>query len=131
MITLTTEQAQQIEEALEELHYSSGTVKAVTLYKSALAAIREELAEQDKQEPVAWRWKNGNEWLNKYTYLDNGAPDCPELCEPLYAAPVYTKDLTDDEAQKLWNDTSSIVPMWAHHLHFARAVIAADREKNK
>jgi len=50
---------------------------------------------------------------------------------PLYAAPVRTKDLTDDEAQKLWNDTSSIVPMWAHHLHFARAVIAADREKNK
>jgi len=99
--------------------------------QTTLTALREALAEQAEQEPVAWRWKNGNEWLNKYTYLDNGAPDCPELCEPLYAAPVYTKDLTDDEAQKLWNDTSSIVPMWAHHLHFARAVIAADREKNK
>ena len=55
------------EEALEELHYSSGTVKAVTLYKSALAAIREALSEpvntrscseysEVKQEPVAFKF---------------------------------------------------------------------------
>ena len=49
----TTEALKLAEEALEELHYSSGTVKAVTLYKSALAAIREALAEPVKQEPVA------------------------------------------------------------------------------
>ena len=41
----TTAALKLAEEALEELHYSSGTVKAVTLYKSALAAIREALAE--------------------------------------------------------------------------------------
>ena len=86
-------------------------------------------AEQAEQEPVAWRWKNGNEWLNKYTYLDNGAPDCPELCEPLYAAPVRTKDLTElldvmvgmaNYIDKLGGDSKGF-----------RAVIAADREKNK
>lgn len=49
----TTEAFKLAEEALEELHYSSGTVKAVTLYKSALAAIREALAGQGKQEPVS------------------------------------------------------------------------------
>jgi hypothetical protein len=41
------------------------------------------------QEPVAWRWKNNGEdkWLNEYTYLDRGGPDCPEECEPLYTTP--------------------------------------------
>ena len=50
----TTEALKLAEEALEELHYSSGTVKAVTLYRHALAAIREALAEPVKQEPIAW-----------------------------------------------------------------------------
>ena len=51
----TTEALKLAEEALEELHYSSGTVKAVTLYKSALAAIREALADHsgDSNEMVA------------------------------------------------------------------------------
>ena len=42
---------------------------------------------------------------------------------PLYAAPVRTKDLSDDEIQKIWEETIS-------DYKFARAVIAADREKN-
>ena len=41
------------------------------------------------------------------------------------AAPVRTKDLTDDEIRKLWSDAELDIT-W-----FARAVIAADREKNK
>lgn len=45
----TTEALKLAEEALEELHYSSGTVKAVTLYKSAIAAIREALADHVEQ----------------------------------------------------------------------------------
>lgn len=44
---------------------------------------------QPEQEPVAWRWENNgsDNWIRKYTYLDNGAPDEPELCEALYTAP--------------------------------------------
>lgn len=41
-----------------------------------------------------------------------------------YAAPVRTKDLTDDEIASIRN-------LYASDLYFARAVIAADREKNK
>ncbi len=92
-----------------------------------------------KQEPVAYAVKSQGSVFSLVSSVSAAEEivsmlrnDCPDTTFfPLYAAPVRTKDLTDDEAQKLWNDTSSIVPMWAHHLHFARAVIAADREKNK
>ena len=86
-------------------------------------------AEQAEQEPVAIIEKEAG--FETEVYATGYADSLPDGVFKLYAAPVRTKDLTDDEAQKLWNDTSSIVPMWAHHLHFARAVIAADREKNK
>jgi len=55
------------------------------------------------QEPVAWRWKNNGEdkWLNEYVYLDNGGPDCPEECEPLYTTPPAAQrqwvGLTDEQ----------------------------------
>ena len=85
--------------------------------------------QQAEQEPDYFGLTHDHTWLSidKKQY-DKLKPEGRMAC---YAAPVRTKDLTDDEAQKLWHDTSSIVPMWAHHLHFARAVIAADREKNK
>ena len=137
----TTKALKLAEEALEELHYSSGTVKAVTLYKSALAAIRDALAEpvqkpwyerEDshnaneraepvKQEPVAWRWPTHNGYAYAETHFDD------EGGEPLYAAPVRTKDLTDDEIYTLYSEPCSDREM----VEFARAVIAADRRKNK
>lgn len=46
---------------------------------------------------------------------------------PVYAAPVRTKDLTDDEISRLWYDSS----YGDSGIDFARAVIAADREKNR
>ena len=49
---------------------------------------------------------------------------CGSSDAPLYAAPVRTKDLTDDEIGELIMPVKSI-------MEFARAVIAADREKNK
>lgn len=45
----------------------------------------------------------------------------------LNATPVRTKDLTDDEILQMYTMT----PQAAGHVGFARAVIAADREKNK
>ena len=124
------------------------SMKAITALREALAeqadqidlietnkALAKEIIEMKKQAeqvPMAWvaedicdgQFINGRKRRIWWECIEGAGT-------PLYAAPVRTKDLTDDEAQKLWNDTSSIVPMWAHHLHFARAVIAADREKNK
>ncbi len=137
------------------------SMKAITALREALAeqedeiywietnkALAKEIIElkrQAEQEPVGYfAYDEEHDIWEELT-----GPNAPGATK-LYAAPVSialqsetdsssssmrttvrTKDLTDDEAQKLWNDTSSIVPMWAHHLHFARAVIAAYKEKNK
>ena len=49
--------------------------------------------------------------------------------QPLYAAPVRTKDLTDDEIWEIADRLNRHLP--AFHNEFARAVIAAYKEKNK
>jgi Mg-chelatase subunit ChlD len=48
----TTEALKLAEEALDELRYANDTDIAKTKYYKALAAIREALSEQEKQEPV-------------------------------------------------------------------------------
>ena len=93
----------------------------IHLYE-AITALREALAEQAEQEPVAGLDEDGFPW--KYN-LDG------KDWVPLYAAPVRTKDLTDAEIMKINFDTASIVPTCDRQFHFARAVIAADREKNR
>ena len=81
-----------------------------------------------QQEPVAWRWENGGEdkWLNKYISLDNGGPDCPEDCEPLYTSPPASKPLTDAQigavAAEIWG---SILIAPQSYQAFARAIEAA------
>ena len=73
--------------------------------------------EQAEQEPVVK--------IHKYNEFQTlGSLNLP-IGTKLYAAPVRTKDLTDAEIRKLWNDAELDI-RW-----FARAVIAADREKNK
>ena len=110
-------------QALEALE----TLDCGDSYKThnAATALREALAEQAEQEPVAWHepgaysnvtvyknWANENGWI------------------PLYAAPVRTKDLTDDEIADIRMSIVAYEPVeWGRV--FARAVIAADREKNK
>ena len=80
----TTEALKLAEEALEELHYSSGTVKSVTLYKSALAAIREVLAEQqDKPEECA------------YGCPENTVCDYCQRAESVKQEPIGEHDLQD------------------------------------
>ena len=82
--------------------------------------LREVLAEQAEQEPVAWiKLNEDGVYIEDVTGF------------PVYAAPVRTKDLTDDEIMKINVDTAGIVPTCDRQFHFARAVIAADREKNK
>ena len=76
--------------------------------------------ERAEQEPVAY----------------NPSPTCTKHIEgmpvgaPLYAAPVRTKDLTDDEIAAVTGYRKSGAT-WPVVEEVARAVIAADREKNK
>ena len=74
-------------------------------------------AEPAEQEPVAWMQDRNDLYVadqrDKYYTI------------PLYAAPVRTKDLTDAEIWEIVDNTKPLA------LDFARAVIAADREKNK
>ena len=77
-------------------------------YPHIITALREALTEQAEQEQVCIDWDTKTD-------------------EPImgYAAPVRTKDLTDDEIREI---EMSVEPF---AIDLARAVIAADREKNK
>ena len=90
----------------------------------------------EQEEPVAWMYEyqpfgSSMGWFWSCTqYIENTKPthDCDvRYVTPLYAAPVRTKDLTDDEIYPLYNEPTSD----REAIEFARAVIAADREKNK
>ena len=98
---------QQALECLEDI-FGKGKVDV-----GAITALREALEQPVSQEPVGWYSNKG------------GFNECGEG-KPLYAAPVRTKDLTDDEIDEIGK---SYFDEWS--FGFARAVIAADREKNK
>ena len=126
--------------ALEALHaeLEAGTCEefenAAEKCYEAITALREALAEQAEQEPVAWMVTMENQDGTRKTFpLSGRYKDVRDTCDfgdpiPLYAAPVMTKDLTDDEICKA-NKTE--LPDCQDLVDFARAVIAADREKNK
>ena len=115
-----------------------GYVWEVPKAEEALAAIREQKAELEKQEPVAWALSHsfGLEFSSKYPMQETkeAAEQMARqhmgavVVTPLYAAPVRTKDLTDDEIDafidRAWDKQMSMPEI-------IRAVIAADREKNK
>ena len=87
---------------------------------AALVAAHER-EKQAEQEPVAWVDEDGFPW--KYN-LDG------KDWVPLYAAPVRTKDLTDDEIADIRMSIVAYEPVeWGRV--FARAVIAAYKEKNR
>ena len=92
----------------------------------AAFALQEALAEQAEQEPVAIDW----EPLQKF-WRNNSGVDWEELESAVkcaVAAHVRTKDLTDDEIAAICAD----LPFDENFdVTVARAVIAADREKNK
>ena len=96
--------------------------------KSVIAKMWvDELAEQAEQEPVAWMDSEGFPWSKQ-------GVECrttPDTYTPLFPAPVRTKDLTADEIDKAWRSVDYTVPYEQFRMDVARAVIAADREKNK
>ena len=90
-------------------------------------------AEQAEQEPVAWLWvsEHGSERLEWEPVEDTSK----WKSTPLYAAPVRTKDLTDDEILEITKRFALGIAFPVDGVTtpemFACAVIAADREKNK
>ena len=85
---------------------------------------RNQVAEQSEQEPVA---DIVYDEFGPRIILRKSIKELPDGMQ-LFTAPVRTKDLTDDELSKL----HSLTGLKAKQLNsFARAVIAADREKNK
>ena len=140
---------QQALKALEEAYAAQFETTWFEIKPEHFTAPREALAEPDieemtltqiaarhkqaEQEPVAWALTSENgEVLDCISHTYKVTQPCTvDYGEPLYAAPVRTKDLTDDEIMKINVDTAGIVPTCDRQFHFARAVIAADREKNK
>lgn len=102
----------------------------------AITALREALAEQAEQEPVAYTNSDQLGYLKDPLYENApmamwSKPFDKRINIPLYAAPVRTKDLTDDEIVHLVNSVWFLDELVVAKVNFARAVIAADREKNK
>lgn len=116
MITLTTEQAQQIEEALMKIAdlRNLGKIQPEVIAFETLYIIRAAIAQ-----PVLWQSKIVADCVSTVEMFN-------DEWRPLYAAPVRTKDLTDDEIYTLYSEPCSDREMIA----FARAVIQEFRRKN-
>ena len=93
------------------------------------AAIEKAKMRKAEQKPVAIIEKEAG--FETEVYATGHADSLPDGVFKLYAAPVRTKDLTDDEIMKINVDTASIVPTCDRQFHFARAVITKFKEKNK
>ena len=101
--------------------------RMLPIYKRAvdvLETVSGKKTEQEEQKPVAVvEITYGRE---PECYVTGNIDDFPEGVFKLYAAPVRTKDLTDDEiAQAVGSPLDEV------YLADFRAVIAADREKNR
>ena len=165
MITLTTEQAQQIEEALvatlknndywlEKCTGALDTIRAARaqeqaeqepgFYGRAAARLSQRVKELELEQSGKWRdhvehrmltWKTSHmnesgDQLSLKDFMDEHILDdlIDFVCDEYTAR---TKDLTDDEIEWLVVDTLETWNSKDTMKDFARAVIAADREKNK
>lgn len=80
-----------------------------------------------EQEPVAWAYIDADGSFMDALDRQHGA-----YKTPLYAAPVRVQDLTDDEIAEIVTELDSkLIMRDATELEIARAVIAADRRKNR
>lgn len=115
----------------QEVHESD--IKGV---EEAITALRKALAEQAEQEPVAYKpykVKLPSFMQHRSWHSDEIQRWLDEL-PPLYIGPVRTKNLTDDEIAEIVREVargSAINRDGSTSHRIARAVIAADREKNK
>ena len=141
-MTKLEQAARQALEALEDI-FGKGKVDvgAITALREALAGDNMSPTEQAKQELVAEYKAQVNELIKESARLIASISDegdryltAIDMLRNAYrlglkdAAPVRTKDLTDDEISKLRHKIDWTAE-WSY-VNFARAVIAADREKN-
>ena len=130
MVALTTEQAQQIEEAL--VFYDTEELR-----DEALATIRAAKAQEQAEQEQAEQEQAEQEPVGEVVMESMGVGDAqivrfrmngriPPVGTKLYAAPVRTKDLPDDEVAKAYMECTG-----GDIIARCRAVIAADREKNR
>ena len=133
--------ARQALEALESCNVGNwsmafdefAVVEAITALREVLAVSEQRTEEQ---EPVAWALTSENgEVLDCISHTYKVTQPCTvDYDEPLYAAPVHTVDLTDDEIAAIVREAargSAINRDGSTSHRIARAVIAADREKNQ
>ncbi len=122
---MTTKLEQAARQAIHKINQATALdEESDELLMEALTALREALAEQ---EPVAWAMTSeSGEVLdcisNQYKVTQ---PCTVDYDEPLYAAPVRTKDLTDDELWEIWFKDITL-----DFDERCRAVIAKFKEKN-
>ena len=113
------EKAQQALGALEAAGYGNSY---------AAIELREALAEQAEQEPVAYLRMGSDQ---RFVVTKAAEELVADKFHELYAAPVRTKDLTDDEIEESLRNIDYFKTYSQIRIAAARAVIAADREKNK
>jgi hypothetical protein len=81
-------------EALEEIHRTGDTQAFDLCYApNVIPALRQAIAEAEKQEPLVW--------MNKYGHVASFKND--EYTAPLYTAPVHASDISQervDETEK-------------------------------
>ena len=111
-------------ERYEELAGMPNLFEVTTFYAAPVQPV--------KQEPVEWHVENVYERGDKYfAWIGDGYVQ-------IFTSPVAAKlewvDLTDDDLRiyfKATNTAGTLAEGWPGLERFARAVIAADREKNK
>lgn len=93
----------------------------------------EQRSDSERMEPVAWGCKTTEDLLifQNEKQANLFASKWELKVTPLYAAPVRTKDLTDEEIEWLVVDTLETWNSKDTMKDFARAVIAKYKEKNK
>lgn len=135
---LCNEAITALREALAEQATVSGGLCGGCAKKAAdgWALYCVECWEQAEQEPVIGAYEvvneKGDEWSLVYPAAVHRYKSIPEerITQTFYAAPVRTKDLTDDEIESIVDGVGAYeVGYW--HYAFARAVLAAYKEKNK
>ena len=134
-------------EALEEIHPGNMTPMAEEAWNKAIATLRHAIEQAERQEPVAWMWKDGTltidpdradgTWTPLYTDPPQREPH-ELLCvcgaswsidsegnEELLSTPPQRQPLTDGELRRCFLATNTTEPLaegWPGLERFARAI---------
>ena len=125
-----------MKQALEALELCNGaeTADGIVVYTDKeITSLRQAIAEAEKQEPVAWRFKTGTFWNRephwRYVLSLEGTEGLQGL-EPLYTHPQPKREpLTDEQIEKAITDKYGGVLI--SNMDICRAIEAAHGIKEK